>query len=116
MERSQLFFGIVAIVAPIAIYWFIVRPRLKARFVDLYSHIDSFWARWWARAVAFRTMVFGAIGLMLPEIITIIAALAQSDISFLPTNWQSWIRGAALVATMLGRAMATAPREEPPKG
>ena len=89
---------------------------MRARFIDLYSNIDGFWARWWARAVAFRTMLFGAIGLMLPELITGIAALSSNDLSFMPEQWQSWIRGAALVATMLGRAMATAPREEPPKG
>lgn len=114
--HSSVLFIILALSAPPAIYFFIVRPRLKARFTDLYADIDSFWARWWARAVAFRTMLFGAIGLMLPEVITGIATLSASDLSFMPEQWQSWIRGAALVATMLGRAMATAPREEPPKG
>ena len=113
---SNVLFIIIALSAPPAIYWFIVRPRLKARFVDLYSNIDGFWARWWALAVAFRTMLFGAIGLMLPEVITGIATLAASDLSFMPEQWQSWIRAAALIATMLGRAMATTPREEPPKG
>jgi len=112
----KILLTIVAFSAPVAIYWFIIRPRLRARFVDLYADIDGFWARWWARAVAFRTMLFGAIGLALPEIITMIAGLASSDLSFLPDQWQSWIRGAALIATMLGRAVATSPREEPPKG
>lgn len=113
---SRILFACLAFAAPAAIYWFIIRPRLKARFVDLYADIDGVWARWWARAVAFRTMLFGAIGLMLPEIISGIATLAASDLSFMPADWQSYIRGAALIATMLGRAMATAPREEPPKG
>ena len=116
MNLSRLLFAIIALGAPAAIYWFLVRPRLRARFNDLYADIDSFWARWWARAVAFRTMMFGTIGLMLPELITGVAALASSDISFMPGHWQDWIRGAALVATMLGRAVATAPREQPPKG
>lgn len=106
----------LAVVVPFLIFWFIVRPRLRARFTNLYSHIDSFWARWWARLVAFRTMVFGTIGLVLPEIISGIAFLASSDLSVLPADWQNYIRIAALIATMLGRAVATAPREEPPKG
>lgn len=113
---SQFLFGTLAVLAPIAIYWFIVRPRLQSSFINLYSYIDGFWARWWRRAVAFRTMLFGAIGLMLPEVISAVAFAASSDLTFLPEQWQSWIRGAALVATMLGRAMATTPREEPPKG
>lgn len=113
---SSALFIILALSAPPAIYWFIVRPRLQSRFVDLYSYIDGFWARWWARAVAFRTMLFGAVGLILPEVISGVATLSSSDLTFMPEQWQSWIRGAALVATMLGRAMATAPREEPPKG
>jgi hypothetical protein len=107
---------IVALAAPILIYWFIVRPRLQSRFTNLYSHIDGFWARWWARAKAFRTLVFGTIGLALPELISGVAFLASSDLSGLPDGWSGSIRVAALIATMLGRAMATTPREEPPKG
>lgn len=116
MSFSQILFSVLAFAAPAAIMWFIVLPRLKARFTDLYNGIPGFWARWWARAVAFRTMLFGALGLMVPEIISGIAALTASDITSFPDDWQGWIRGAALVATMLGRAIATAPREQPPKG
>lgn len=112
----NILLSIIAIVAPVAIYWFIVRPRLNARFVDLYTYIDGFWARWWARVVAFRTMVIGSVGLILPEIINGIAFLASSDLSALPDEWEQGIRIAALVATVLSRAMTTAPREEPPKG
>jgi uncharacterized protein YacL len=112
----NIIIGIIAIAAPVAIYWFIVKPRLKARFTNLYSHIDSFWARWWARAVAFRTLVFGTIGLVLPELINFVASMASSDISALPDSLENAIRISALIATMLGRAMATSPREEPPKG
>ena len=116
MEISRILLGIVALVAPFAIYWFIVRPRLESRFIDLYANVEGFWDRWLTRAVAFRTMIFGTIGLMLPEIITVLAGLSSSDLEGFPDEWQGWIRGAALVATMLGRAMSTAPREEPPKG
>lgn len=113
---TRLIFAVLALAAPFLIYWFVVRPRLEARFMNLYSHIDNFWARWWARAVAFRTMVFGTIGLVLPELITAIASLASEDLTFLGDWWSGAVRGAALVAVMLSRAMATAPREEPPKG
>ena len=112
----QIILSLIAIVAPVAIYWFIVRPRLQERFVNLYSHIGSFWARWWARAVAFRTLIVGAVGLIIPELVSLMSFLTTQDLSILPQPWESGIRIAALIAIMLGRAVSTAPREEPPKG
>lgn len=115
--------SLVAIVSPVLIYWYVIRPRLKARFVDTYAHLDGFWARVWARIVAFRTWIIGAVGLVLPEVIDIAMLLVGSfqglsgaDITFLPGWAQTLIRGATLVALMVNQARKTTPDGMPEPG
>ena len=47
--------SVLLLLAPLTLYWFVIRPRLKTRFTAIYADLDSFWARVWARTYAFRT-------------------------------------------------------------
>ncbi len=111
------------ILVPIVVYIMIIRPRLKARYVDTYTELDNWWARQWARVVAFRTWIIGAIGLMLPEVldgaqyvIDALQGLNGADVSFLPDWLQKLIRGLALVALLINGAFKTTPNGQPPLG
>ena len=111
------------ILVPIVVYIMIIRPRLKARYVDTYTELDNWWARQWVRVVAFRTWIIGAIGLMLPEAldgaqyaIDALQGLNGADVSFLPDWLQKMIRGLALVALLINGALKTTPNGQPPLG
>lgn len=109
----KLGFSVLVLAAPIAIYWWIIRPRLQAKFSELYSHIDGFWARQWARIVAFKTYVIGMIGIYASELPAFFEQLQLVDLSSLPEAWQSTIRITTLVAVLLSRAYSTTPKDEP---
>jgi hypothetical protein len=111
----KIAFSIVILAAPILVYWFIIRPRLEARFVDTYANLNGFWARVWARVVAFRTFLIGAVGLYASEIPAALEMLQGTDLTFLPQHWQSTIRVVTIIAVMVSRAVATTPASEPEK-
>jgi len=102
------------IVTLFLIYWLVIRPRLQARFTDLYAHVGGFWARTWARIVAFQTFVLGSIGLILPEVVTLITPYMHDDLDFLPDGWKGVFRAAIILLIIWARARATTPGEEPP--
>lgn len=101
------------LLAPVALYWFVIRPRLKAKFTDLYDQIDSFWGRVWARTYAFRTFwiaTLGAIVTALPDILVVIAPLDFSP--FLPQPWAAYTGPATTIAITLMKAFETKPKGE----
>lgn len=105
--------SVLLLLAPIALYWFVIRPRLRARFTELYGHMDSFWARLWARTVAFRSYiatVLAAVAIALPDIAV---AVAPIDLSEFVGKWwaQAWTTGLA-VFLAVNRAFATKPGED----
>ena len=105
--------SLLLIAAPIALYWFVIRPRLRARFVDLYADIDSFWGRVWARTYAFRTFwiaSFGAIITALPDLLVKVSSL---DFSSLPQPWPMWVSIGTTLGITLMRAFETKPKDEP---
>lgn len=110
----KLLWQFVIIAAPIAIYLFVIRPRLKARWTDLYTDIGGFWARQWARLVAFRSWVIGGAGIYMSEVPALLEEFKLADLTFLPERWQSTIRVVTIVALMLARAYSTTPQEQPP--
>lgn len=97
------FWSLLLLAAPIALYWFVIRPRLETRFLDLYSGLDGFWERVWARTYKFRTFwiaVFWAVATALPDILVQIAPLDFS--SFLPQPWAAYTGpGCAICITLM---------------
>lgn len=105
--------SILILCAPIALYWFVIRPRLEARFIDLYSHLDSVWARVWARTYAFRTFwiaTAGAIATAAPDILVQIAPIDFSP--FLPQPWPAYTGPATTLIITLMKAFETKPGSE----
>lgn len=99
--------------APLAVYWFIIRPRLRARFIDLYSHLDSFWARVWARLYAFRTLwvaTAGALATAAPDLLVLIAPVDFSP--FLPQPWPAYTGPATSAVILIMKAFETKPGSE----
>lgn len=105
--------SILILCAPIALYWFVIRPRLEARFTDLYSHLDSFWARVWARIYAFRTFWIGLVGAIATAAPDILVQVAPLDFSpFLPQPWAAYTGPATSIAIVLMKAFETKPKDE----
>jgi hypothetical protein len=104
--------SLLLLAAPALLYWFVIRPRLEAKFTDLYSHLDSFWARVWARTYAFRTFwiaTFGAVITALPDLLVKVSSL---DFSSLPQPWPMYVSiGTTLVITLM-KAFETKPANE----
>lgn len=105
--------SILLLLVPVAVYWLVIRPRLKARFTEIYAGLDSFWARVWARLYAFRTFwiaVAGAVVAAAPDILVALAPLDFSEI--LPRPWGLWVGTFVAVAIPLMKAFETKPKEE----
>lgn len=105
--------SIVLIVGVIAVWFFVIRPRLKVPLTDTYTYIDGFWARVWARIVAFRSYfaaLFTAVMIGLPDIAV---ALTPIDLSDFVGHWwaQAWTTALAIYLA-INRALATKPRNE----
>lgn len=61
-----------------ALYWFVIRPKLKVSFSETYLNIDNWFVRQWTRIVAFRSWVATLLaGLMvsLPDILANVAGI-----------------------------------------
>jgi len=105
--------SLLLLAAPLALYWLVIRPRLKARFVDLYAGLDSFWDRVWARAYAFRTFWIATAGAILtaaPDLLVLIAPLDFSGV--LPQPWPAFTGPATSAVIVLMKAFETRPGEE----
>jgi hypothetical protein len=100
--------SVAILIALVLIYRFIISPRLRVRFADTYSHIDSFWGRLWARIYAFRSPVIGAIGALavaLPDLLVKIAPLDFSTI--LPQPWGLYVGTAVGIIIPIMKAFET---------
>lgn len=104
--------SILILCVPVLIYWFIIRPRLRARFTDLYVHVDSFWARWTARLYAFRTFVIASWAVILVAAPDLLVQVSQMDFSFLPQPWAGYVPSAALMLIAIMKAFETKPKDE----
>lgn len=106
--------SLLLLAAPFVLYWFIIRPRLKARFTETYAYLDGFWERVWARTYAFRSFIvatLGAVATALPDLLVMVSGL---DLSFLPQPWPMYTSIATSVALTMIRAFATTANERPP--
>lgn len=100
--------SLLLLAAPVALYWFVIRPRLQAKFLDLYAGLDTMWARVKARAYVFRTFwiaTAGAVITALPDILVQIAPLDFSNI--LPQPWPAYTGPATASILALMRAFET---------
>lgn len=104
--------SVLLLAAPIALYWFVIRPRLETRFMDLYQHLDSFWARVWARLHAFRTFVIASLGAVLVALPDLLVQVAPLDFSWLPQPWAAFVSPACLFLVAVMKAFETKPGED----
>lgn len=105
--------SVLLLVAVGALYWFVIRPRLKVKFLDTYGHLDSFWARLLARTVAFRSYIATALTALMIALPDIAVALAPVDLTdVVGKGWaQAWTTGLAIFLAV-NRAFSTKPGEE----
>lgn len=111
----NIFLSLLVLGAPVALYFFVIRPRLKAKFTDLYTDIDSFWGRVWARVWAFRTPVIGTIGALVAAAPDILVKLAPVDFStILPQPWGLYVGTTVGIIIPIMKAFETTPGQTPP--
>lgn len=104
--------SLLLLVAPIALYWFVIRPRLRMKLTALYAHIDSFWGRVWARTYAFRTFWIATLGAVVTAAPDILATIAPVDFTgILPQPWPAYTGPATTIAITLMKAFETTPKE-----
>lgn len=104
--------SLLLLAAPIALYWFVIRPRLEARFTELYDHLDSFWARVWARTYAFRTFVIATITAVATAAPDLLVKVSSLDLSFLPQPWLMYTSLFFTITVSLMKAFETKPKDE----
>jgi len=106
--------SIAVLIAVVALYWLVIRPRLKANLTDLYAHLDSFWARVWARIWAVRSYSIATLGAIIAAAPDLLVRVSSMDFSFLPQPWGANVATCVAVALTLVRAFSTTPKEQPP--
>lgn len=110
---TKILFSIVVLEIPILIYVLVIWPRLKARFADTYQQIDGFWARLWARIVAFRSWVIATIGIWISEVPALLEELRYIDLSDWWPGWQSTVRVIVIGLLLYNIARKTTPAGQP---
>lgn len=106
--------SVLVLALPFALYFLVIRPRLRVKFTQTYAYLDGFWERLWARTVAFRSYLVGvvtALAIALPDLLVLIPGL---DLSFLPQPWPMYVTSGSTAALVLMRAFSTTQREQPP--
>lgn len=98
--------------APFALYWFVIRPRLRMKFTDLYADIDSFWGRVWARTYAFRTFWIATLGAVLAALPDLLVQVSSADFSSLPQPWPMYVSIGTTVSIALMKSFETKPGED----
>lgn len=109
----RLLLALLILVSPFVLYWLVIRPRLKARFVDLYADIDSFWGRLRARLYAFRSFAAAVVATWFAALPELLQGLVGIDFSFLPGDWKLYVASGLAIVLVVIRSFATKPRDEP---
>lgn len=86
------FYSLAIIAALVALWFFVIKPRLHGDWEDTYSHITDWWPRQMARLYAFRSYVAAWAAGLLIALPDIIVAVAPIDLSWLvgPRWAQIW--------------------------
>lgn len=105
--------SLLLLAAPVALYFFVIRPRLEVRFTQTYMSLDSFWSRVWARTYAFRTFWIGVGGVIATAAPDLLVHIAPLDFSpFLPQPWPAYTGPITSAIIVMMKAFETKPREE----
>lgn len=74
-----------------ALYFFIIRPRLKATHAELYAELDGFWAKVWFIVSTFKKTMVAIGGLIVTSAPDILANWVGFDFSpYLPAGKAHW--------------------------
>lgn len=106
--------SVLLLFAPVALYYFVIRPRLRVTFSDTYAYIDGFWRRVWARFYAFRSFFVATLGTVMVALPDLLTAVSGADLSFLPQPWPGYVGTGTAIALTLIRAFSTTPGNSPP--
>jgi hypothetical protein len=101
--------------SPFAVYFLIIRPRLKASLPEVFENIDGRWAKVWAFLKRFQTLVVYAAGALLlaaPDILVTVAPVDFSDV--LPRPWAAYVGPGCMALNFLLKALSTTPATQPP--
>lgn len=101
--------SVLLLCIPVAIYFLVIRPRLKANFTKTYDYIQNWEERWWLRIKAFRTPIVAAMGPLLTALPDLLVLIPTLDLSFLPQPWPAYAMGASTFGVMLMKAFETKP-------
>ena len=106
--------SILLIATMVAIYWFVIKPRLHAKFTELRSDVDSFWGRLFARIYAFRTYCVATFGILLAALPDLLVAVAPFDFSpYIGERWGAIVGLGTTITIALMKALETKPKDEP---
>lgn len=103
---------LVLLAAPFAVYFLLLRPRLKMKYTEFYAEIDGFWARQWARIVALRSFFIGSAGALATAVPLLLELFLGIDFSFLPEPWPGYVAAATSIVLTLNRVLSTLPGNE----
>lgn len=104
--------SVLLLAVPVAVYFLIIRPRLKAKLTEIYGNKPWF-QRWTARLYAFRTFAIataGAIATAAPDILVALTPLDFSQI--LPQPWGLYVGTGVAITVALMKAFETKPGEK----
>jgi hypothetical protein len=105
--------SVLLLVSTAALYWLVIRPRLKVKFTDVYAHIGSFWKRWLARIVAFRSYVATVVAALLIGLPDLVVAISPVDFSgIIGEEWAKKVAAGLAIYLAVNRAFSTKPGED----
>jgi hypothetical protein len=105
--------AIAILAAPLALWVFVIKPRLSGSVWEIGASLDGTWERFKARVYAFRTFVVGAIGYYVSEIPGALQAFGLLDISWMSAEVRFYIGLATIAGMMSVRAYSTTPVNTP---
>lgn len=101
--------AVILLAAPVALWFFVIKPRLGGSISDIGASLDSWWDRLKARIYAFRTFIVGATGYYASEIPGALQAFNVLDVSWMTPEVRFYIGLGTIIATMAVRAYSTTP-------
>lgn len=105
--------SVLLLLLPIALYFGVIKPRLKAGLTTIYADAGSMRQRVWARAYAFRTFWIATTGVVVTAAPDILVQVAPLDFSpWLPQPWPAYTGPACTATIALMKALETKPRED----
>lgn len=105
--------AIAVLAAPIALWVFVIMPRLSGSVWEIGAGLDGAWERFKVRVYAFRTFVVGAVGYYASEMPGALQAFGLLDTSWMSAEVRFYIGLATIAGMMSVRAYSTTPVNTP---